>query len=152
MDLEELVDALHLLSKIVGIDHLRHGIEEALVRVGALPLLMLGGGKMRALAIEVVMGGDAQLGAAAAQRRANRQLRFAGAIMFGEARPWRMGNMGALHPWRGFILPYTDFMGIGAVAHGGALGWLEKEGGGEVPVLASSLHMQEVWCVLVCSA
>jgi hypothetical protein len=27
------------------------------------------------------------------------------------------------------------------MVHGGALGWLEEEGGGDVPVPASSLHM-----------
>ena len=29
------------------------------------------------------------------------------------------------------------------MVHGGALGWLEEEGGGDVPAPASSLHMLE---------
>ena len=62
--------------------------------------------------------------------------------MLGEARPGILGEIGARCFGRR-IAPPTDVFWIGRIFHGGARGVLEEEGGGDVPALASSLHMLE---------
>ena len=98
---------------------------------------------MRAPAIEAVMGRLAGLGAPATQAGASRQRIAARAIMPGEACPRLLRDMGARLRKRKLGHPYTDGFWIWIMIHGGALGWLEEEGGGDVPALASSLHMLE---------
>ena len=102
----------------------------------------LGRRKMRALAIEIVMGRKAGLGPPAMLRWARRQRLIAPPVMLGEARPGVLGEIGP-RCFSRRIAPPTDVFGIGWMFHGGARGVLEEEGGGDVPALASSLHMLE---------
>ncbi len=119
----------------------RHRVHLSLVRIATLPFPLLGGRKMRAPAIEAVMGRTAGLGTPAAQAGAERQGIAARAIMPRETCPWFLRDMGARLRKRKHGHSYTDGFRIWIMSHGGALGWLEEEGGGDVPALASSLHM-----------
>ena len=93
----------------------------ALVRITALPFPLLWRGKMRAPAIEAVMGGHAGFGTAAARAGADRQGIPPRAIMPRETCPRLLRDTGALLRKRKLIHPYTDGFGIGTVDHGGAL-------------------------------
>ena len=134
-DCGELIDTLHPFTEAVRVHDRGHRIELPPARIAAQPFFRHSRRKMRALAIEIVMRRKAGLGPAAAQAGARRQRLLARPVVPGEAGPGSRREIGPRRRGRR-IAPPTDVFGIVWIFHGGALGGLEEEGGGDVPALA----------------
>jgi hypothetical protein len=144
----QVIDALHFVRKTRAVDHWRHTRKLQPQRIPPRAPFLLGGRKMRALAIEAVMGRQTRLGTTAVRRRAARQRHPARRIMRRIAIPRLLADAWPRHLCSRLFNPCTEFSGSKLVFHGGPVAGRVEGNGGEVPAMASSRPMHRCGVLL----